>query len=81
MIQYYIVWIEGLTSKTGGKVKSLTNTGVYCTNHMTKAMRIKQDDIRYMKHYLTRHGISHNDTTFVKTSYAPKSTVYNFPQI
>lgn len=76
---YYIVWIEGLTSKTGEKVKSLTDTGVEYTTRMTSAMRIRKDDKRYMDSYLKRHGIS--GATYVNTNYAPKGTVYKFPQI
>ena len=77
--EYYIVWVDGLTSKTGEKVSRLTASGVEYTTRMTSAMRIRKDDKRYMEDYLYRHGIS--GATYVSTSYAPKGTVYKFPQI
>ena len=77
--QYYIIWVEGLSCKKGEKVSELTDTGVDYTTSMTKAMRIRKDDYRYMEYYLNRHGI--RGATFVTTSYAPKGTLYKFPQI
>ncbi len=84
-MQYYIIWIEGIDRKSGEKIKSLTDTGVSYTTKMMKAMRIRQCDIHYMKHYMRRHGFAEwcieGVYTFIKTSYVPKGTLYKFPQI
>jgi len=77
--EYYIVWVEGLSSKRGEKIHRLTASGVEYTTRMLEAMRIRKEDKRYMEHYLNRHGIS--GATYVNTTYAPKGTVYKFPQI
>lgn len=85
--KYFIVWIEGLECRTGEKVKALTDTGVSYTTLMTKAMRIREKDIHRMKDYMKRHGFADwviNETgsrTFIPTSYAPKGTLYKFPQL
>jgi hypothetical protein len=78
-IEYYIIWVEGLSSKRGEKIHRLTTSGVEYTTRMTSAMRIRKDDKRYMEYYLNRHGIS--GAIYVITTYAPKGTLYKFPQI
>lgn len=79
--QLYIIWIEGFEYKTGEKVNDLTDTGFSYTTLMTESLRVKQQDIEAMKHYLKRHGVAQwvldNPNTFVKTSYAPKGTILN----
>lgn len=82
--KYYIIWVEGWGYKDGEKVKALTDTGVSYTTLMTEAMRIRECDIHRMKHYMKRHGFTDwviNEKTFIPTSYAPKGTLYKFPQI
>lgn len=85
--KYFIIWIEGFEYKGGEKVKSLTHTGFSYTTKMTEAMRIRECDIHYMKDYMKRHGIAEwvinekQSRTFIPTSYAPKGTLYKFPQI
>jgi hypothetical protein len=85
--KYFIIWIEGLEYRDGEKVKTLTDTGVSYTTKMTEAMRIRECDIHHMKDYMKRHGFASwciNETgsrTFIPTSYAPKGTLYKFPQI
>lgn len=85
--KYFIIWVEGFEYTNGEKVKGLTSTGLSYTTLMTKAMRIREGDIGYMKDYMKRHGIADwviNETssrTFIPTSYAPKGTLYKFPQI
>jgi len=73
-VEYYVVWVEGLSSKRGEKILRLTNYGVEYTTRMTSAMRIRKDDKRYMEHYLNTHGI--RGATYVNTTYAPKRTLY-----
>jgi hypothetical protein len=77
--EYYIIWVEGLSCRTGEKVNDLTDTGVDYTTSMTKALRIRKEDYNYMEHYLKRHGI--RNATYIITSYAPKGTLYKFPPI
>lgn len=83
--KYYIIWVEGITYKRGEKVKTLTDTGFSYTTLLTESLRIRECDINNMKDYMKRHGIadwvinSHN--TFIPTTYAPKGTLYKFPNI
>jgi len=83
--QLYIIWIEGFEYKTGEKVNNLTDHGFSYTTKMTESLRIKQDDILQMKHYMKRHGIAKwvidSSETFIKTSYAPKGTILNSKKI
>lgn len=76
---YYIVWIEGIGSRRGDKVKALTDYGLSYTTKLTESLRVKNTDIPYMKDYLKRHGISewvyNNPNTFVETTYVPKGTL------
>lgn len=77
--QYYIVWIEGLSYKRGEKIKTIEQYGnIEYTTKMTEAMRIKEEAIPQMKHFLKRHGISNwtLENAFVRVSYAPKGTLY-----
>lgn len=83
-MQYYIIWIEGFDYKNGEKVKQLTETSFSYTTKMGDAMRIRECDIPAMKHYMSRHGIAEwviNGSTFIRTSYVPKGTLYKFPNI
>jgi hypothetical protein len=78
-MKYYIVWIEGLEPRDGEKIKSLTDFGIKYTTKMTQAMRVKEDDIPFMKDYMKRHGIASwvidSPNTFIRTSYVPKGTL------
>jgi len=84
-MKHYIIWIEGWDYKNGEKVKSLSPTSFNYTNKMMSAMRIRECDIHYMKDYMKRHGIAKwvidSNSTFIRTSYVPKGTLYKFPQI
>jgi hypothetical protein len=83
--KYFIIWVEGLTAKTGEKVKDFTNTGVSYTTLMTKAVRVKEDDIPTVIGYLKRHGFAdwvlNSPNTFVRTSYVPKGTLLDLKRI
>lgn len=76
---YYVIWVEGLSLRSGEKVKRLTNHGYETTTKMTEALRVKSEDINDIKHYLKRHGVSDwaLKSAFSVTSYAPSGTVYN----
>jgi hypothetical protein len=76
---YYIIWVEGLTFKTGEKVKSITSTGVEYTTKMTSSLRFKPQDTHRVFGLLRNRGIT--NATMVSVTYAPKGTVYNFPEI
>jgi len=79
---YYIIWIEGMCAKRGEKIRRFSNSGIDYTLKMTKAMRILSKDIPAMKEKLTEMGIAdwviNSGNTFVKTSYVPKGTLFNF---
>ena len=78
---YYIVWIEGLSYKRGEKIKSLGLYGnIEYTTKMTEAMRIKEEAIPQMKHFLKRHGISDwaLENAFVRVDYAPAGTILSY---
>lgn len=83
--KYFIIWIEGITAKTGEKVKSFTDTGVDYTTLMTKAVRVKEDDIPTVIAYLKRHGIAdwvlNSPNTFIRTSYVPKGTLLDLKKV
>jgi hypothetical protein len=75
---YYIFWVEGLSLKSGEKVKTLTDTGVDYTTQMTESLRVKPNDLGSVEAYMKRHGITY---TTHKTSYAPKGTILNLKRI
>ena len=81
-MQYYIIWIEGFSSKRGEKIHRFNSFGMTYTTKMTDAKRVKEEDIHVVKAYLKRHGISDwtIENAFVKTSYAPYGTVLNLEQ-
>ena len=83
--KFFIIWIEGLTPKTGEKIKSFTNTGVDYTLKMTEAVRVKEDDIPTVIAYLKRHGFADwvltSPNTFIRTSYVPKGTLLNLKKV
>jgi hypothetical protein len=59
----------------------LTNHGYDVTNKITEALRVKEEDLGAIKHYLSRHGVANwvldNPESFVRTSYVPKGTLLN----
>ncbi len=80
---YFIIWIEGFQYKTGDKIKSFDKDGrIVYTHKMKDAMRILPKDIPNMKLRLHNIGIAdwavESESTFVKTHYAPKGTLYKF---
>jgi len=83
--KYFIIWIEGFDCRNGEKVKNFTNTGVDYTTLMTKAARVKEDDIPTVIAYLKRHGFAdwvlNSPNTFIRTSYVPKGTLLNLKKV
>ena len=79
--KYVIIWIEGIEYFNGEKIKSITRkNGIQYTTKMTESLRIKIKDIPFIKQYLLNYGISEwalKDNSFIKTSYAPKGTIFN----
>lgn len=79
-MKYYIIWVEGLEYKTGEKIKCFNSEGetVY-TCRMMNAMRVKESDIKSAKDSMKRAGISDwvidSPNTFVRTNYAPKTSI------
>lgn len=78
----YIIWIEGLEPKYGEKVRSFTPDGkINYTTKMTKALRVRDIDLPYMRNKLERAGIARwvlEGRVFVETSYTPKGTLLKF---
>jgi hypothetical protein len=74
---YYIIWIEGLTVKTGEKILKLGEDYNEYTTYMTKALRVKEEHKRLVFNHLRSQGIAENFITFVSTNYAPAGTIFN----
>lgn len=77
---YYIIWIEGLSARYGEKLCSLTDAHHTYTLKMTKALRVKPEDLQKVKGMLLSQGVAGwalNENSFIKTHYAPKGTLYN----
>ena len=83
--QYYIVWIEGFEYRTGEKIKSIkpytgSGSGIVYTTKLTDAMRVEKRDIPELINELRRRGLAEwaitSNNTFIKTTYAPKGTIY-----
>ena len=76
----YVVWIEGLTLRTGEKIKAIKEGGFEYTTLMTKALRVKESDIPAFKALMEEREIAdwaiNSDNTFCKTSYTPKGTLW-----
>jgi hypothetical protein len=79
--KYYFVWIEGISPRNGELLGQLTNHGYDVTKKITEALRVKEEDLGAIKHYLSRHGVANwvldNPESFVRTSYVPKGTLLN----
>lgn len=76
MKKYFILWVEGLTARTGEKVRYMSETSLYYTTSMTKAMRFREKDIESVRTLLVGRGYPAWALTFVPTSYAPPGTIY-----
>ena len=72
--KWVIVWVEGLSYRTGEKIKSIDRHGnITYTTKLTDAMRIESDHLMNFKRRLLQckiHG------TFHAVTYAPKGTIY-----
>lgn len=79
MTKYYFIWIEGFSPRNGELVKGLTDYGYDVTNKITEALRVKEQDLPHIKHYLKRHGVADwvldNSDSFVRTNYVPSGTL------
>ena len=77
--EFYVVWIEGLSPLRGEKLLSLNGSNEYTTS-MTKALRVKKEDIERVKGILRDRGVAgwaiDGVGTFHKVSYAPKGTLF-----
>lgn len=82
---YYYVWIEGMSPRSGEYVQSLTDTGYDVTRKISEALRVKKEDIPTLKQYLSRHGVADwvldNPMSFVRTSYALSGTLLDLKRI
>ena len=79
--RFFYIWIEGIDCRSGEKIKSISNDIEYTTK-LTEALRIRVEDKEKMKELLRGLGIAEwvieSDNTFVRTSYAPKDTLFLF---
>jgi len=77
---YYIIWVEGLSPERGEKVMRFTPDGIDYTLKMTNALRVKEKDLPLIKSYLRQRNIANwvtdNPSTYFKTHYAPKGTLF-----
>lgn len=83
-VKFYIVWIEGLSPRYGEKLKQFITShrqeDYVVTSKMTKALRVKPEDVEEVKDTLRNLGVSDwcvdSPHTFVPTTYAPAGTIY-----
>lgn len=80
--EYFVVWIEGVEPKRGEKLSYLDRNRHEYTTKMSKAMRIKAEDINKVKELLKIQGVAkwaiEGDKTFHKVNYAPHGTLFKF---
>jgi hypothetical protein len=79
---FYIIWVEGLSVRGGEKIKRVTKDGFEYTTEMTKALRVKPEDLKNFKQMMRNRGIANwvidNPNSFVKTHYAPKNKLFTW---
>lgn len=79
---YFVIWVEGLSSFYGEKIKKFGTDGIEYTLKMTEAMRVLPKDVPAMREKLRELGVAEwvieSGNTFAKTFYAPKGTLFNF---
>lgn len=81
-MNYYVIWIEGLSVKKGEKLKTLSPFSHSYTTKMTEAMRIREYDIPVVLKILKEKNFApfviNEQNTFIRTTYIPKGTLYGF---
>jgi hypothetical protein len=77
-MKYYVIWIEGLNSRTGEKVKALVRDSHTYTHLMTEALRVKEPDVPDALELLREQGCADwaLKTAAVRVTYAPKGTIW-----
>lgn len=77
---YFVIWVEGLSSFYGEKVKRFGTNGIEYTLKMTEAMRVLPKDVPAMREKLREFGVAEwvieSGNTFAKTFYAPAGTLF-----
>ena len=68
--KYFIVWVEGLSLRSGEKIKYIVDGKIYYTTKMTEALRIPADRKGEFDEIL-KHLIS--GYTFHGSNYAPQT--------
>lgn len=72
--RWVIVWVEGLSYRTGEKIKSIDRrNGITYTCNLTEALRVKENYLDNFRLILKYHGMT---ASFVPVTYAPKGTVF-----
>lgn len=66
---FMTVWVEGLTYRTGEKIKSISPHSIEYTTKITEALRVKPCDWEAVKRLLTARGIT----------FTPRATTYALP--
>lgn len=76
----FVVWIEGLSLKSGEKIKEVTPDGFKYTQSMQKALRVRQSDIEAFTELCRENGVSewvlNSGNTFCETNYAKPNTIW-----
>lgn len=75
--EYYVVWIEGIEPKNGEKIEKIRPEHTYTTS-MAKAMRVLPEHREIVRDILRSRGVAKwaLENCFVRTSYAPKGTLF-----
>ncbi len=74
--RWVIVWVEGLSYRTGEKIKSIDEHGnITYTCKLTDAMRIRDNDLAYFNIRMRNEGGI--QASYIPTRYAPKGTIYS----
>jgi len=76
-MRYFIIWVEGLSARSGEKVLSIGENGCEYTAYMTKALRVKSNQRSLVREKLIELGVVESFITFVPTSYVPSGTLFD----
>ena len=77
--KYVLVWIEGLSLRSGEKIKSINGDRIEYTTKMTEAMRFptnKMDEVSDLLKTILSAWVVESPNTYHETTYAPKGTIW-----
>lgn len=80
--KFFIIWVDGLGRGREFIKEIVPDRGYTFTTLLTEAMRIEEKDIEVMKSWMKQFSFADwcidSPDTFVRTSYAPKGTLFRF---